>query len=77
MTAAVMAETRTAAAARSFTFLMSSLRSEHTKSDRFSTAELIISKLNTSPIANITATHSIDEILNSIPATTTHTVAKR
>lgn len=59
---AVIAVTSTAAADKSFTFLMSSCFWGDTKSDRFSIAELMISNAKTEPIQSTIATHSIQEI---------------
>ena len=74
---AAMAESSTAAAARSFIFLILASLSGHTKSQMFSTAELTASMPNTSPMAKATAIHSVQEILNATPITMTQTVANR
>lgn len=76
-TAAAIAISRTAPAARSFVRLMASLYSGDTKSASASTAELTASAANTAPITITTAIHSIFEISSRKPANTTHTAAKQ
>lgn len=75
--AAVIAASKTAAAAKSLTFPAVLLKSGETRSTRYSTAVFIISEENTKPIANTTITHSEADSLKYTPATVTAAAAKR
>lgn len=70
ITKAIIAESKTAEADISFTFLMVRLKSGQTKSHSFSIAELIISKLNTTAKQSNITIHSDMEIEKKIPAIT-------
>ena len=67
----IIAESSTAEADMSFTFLMIKLKSGLTKSQSFSMAELIISKLKTTANESNINIHSIEEIEKKNPATIT------
>ena len=64
---AVIALINTAAAARSFTSFIEPRFSGDTKSESFSIDVFIASEEKTSPIAIITAIHSVADILKAIP----------
>lgn len=68
--AALIAATRTLAAARSFTFLMESCQFGETKSAILSKEVLINSAEITNPIAKTIAIHSNAEILTRSPSET-------
>lgn len=76
-TAAAIAISKTAPAARSLVRLMASLYSGDTKSASASTAELTASAANTAPITITQAIHSIFDISSRNPALTTQTAAKQ
>jgi len=73
---AIPAHVNTAAAARSFAFLIKSLYSGDTKSHKFSMAEFSSSMEMTRPIRMITMYHSVLLISRTIPATKTKKAAK-
>lgn len=75
--AEVIEPTSTAAAAKSFIFLMPSFLLGSTKSARFSMAEFSISKANTNPIHSISTNHSVTETLKNKPAITTRIEMKK
>lgn len=75
--AEAIAANSTAAANKSFTFLIVSFFSFEMKSAVFSIAELIDSKANTRPMQKIMAIHSNVEIFNTTPAINTQQVIKR
>lgn len=64
----MIADSKTAEADISFIFFMVRLKSGHTKSQSFSIAELMISKLNTTAKQRKIIIHSVTEIENKIPA---------
>lgn len=74
---AEIAPTRTAAAAKSFTFLILSCFSGDIKSAIFSRDEFINSSEKTTPITMTKTIHSVVEILKKKPAILTQIVAKR
>ncbi len=68
----IMAETKTADAAMSFTFFIVRLNSGQTKSHNFSIAELIISKLKTIAKQISRIIHSVTLNEKKIPAPVTN-----
>ena len=67
----MIAESKTADADMSFTFFMVRLKSGETRSQSFSIAELMISKLNTTAKDRRIIIHSVAESEKNIPAITT------
>lgn len=68
-----MAANKTPAAAKSFTFLIDSLRSLETKSASVSMEVFIASDVKTNPITMITANHSVAEMEKIKPNNTDKT----
>lgn len=64
----MIAASKTAEADMSFTFFIVRLKSGHTRSQSFSMAELMISKLNTTAKQSRIIIHSMTEMENKIPA---------
>ena len=75
--AAVIANIRTAPAARSFVRFIASLYSGETKSAKASIDELIASAANTRPMAKAMTIHSSAERFSRKPANNTQTAAKQ
>lgn len=67
----IIAESKTADADMSFTFFMVRLKSGDTRSQSFSMAELIISKLKTTAKHKRIVVHSVADSLKKNPAITT------
>lgn len=67
----IMAESKTADADISFTFFIVRLKSGETRSQSFSMAELIISKLNTTAKHKRIIIHSVEDRSKKNPAITT------